>query len=165
MKTISPDSPCPCSSSLNYMVCCQPLINGKIEAETVAQLMRSRFTAFAIHHEAYLLKTWDKKNRPKKITFNTEIDWKTLEIVSETKGGVNDTRGVVKFKAYYTLNDLEQVMNEASRFKKEKGKWFYLDGIVKSVTEEDAQQPLNQGLNAPCQCGSGKKFKRCCGKS
>ena len=164
MKTIDLDSPCPCSSSLSYADCCNSLITGKIEAETVAQLMRSRFTAFAIHHEAYLLKTWDKKNRPKKITFNKEIDWTSLEVLSETKGGLNDSRGVVQFKAYYVLNGVEQVMNEASRFKKNKGQWFYLDGIVKSVNEADSQQPLNKGLNAPCECGSGKKFKRCCGK-
>ncbi len=53
-------------------------------------------------------------------------------------------------------------MTEISRFVKKADRWLYLDGVVKSVTK--ANQPSNQGKNAPCSCGSGKKFKRCCGK-
>jgi SEC-C motif-containing protein len=53
-------------------------------------------------------------------------------------------------------------MNEISRFVKVQNRWFYLDGKVKSVA--NAEMTVNQGLNAPCHCGSGKKFKRCCGK-
>jgi SEC-C motif-containing protein len=52
-------------------------------------------------------------------------------------------------------------MNEISRFTKINGHWFYLDGVIKSIGKVGMQ--TNQGKNAQCSCGSGKKFKRCCG--
>jgi SEC-C motif-containing protein len=89
--------------------------------------------------------------------------WLRLEIISVKKGGLNDEKGIVEFKAYYLLDGEELVMNEISRFKKMAGRWFYLDGVVNSIAK--VNQTNNQGKNALCSCGSGKKFKRCCGQS
>lgn len=155
---------CLCGSQLQYELCCQPFHQHKKKPVTAESLMRSRFTAYAMQNEAYLLETWDAKKRPEAINFaKEEAEWTRLEIVSIKKGEEKDKKGIVEFKAYYSIDDEGYVMNEISRFKKEEGKWLYLDGLVKAVVK--VGQQTNLGKNAPCSCGSGKKFKRCCGKS
>lgn len=125
--------------------------------------MRSRFAAFAMRNEAYLLATWDAAKRPATVDFSKNaVDWSRLEIVSTQKSGTGNSKGVVQFKAFYLQEGEEYVVNEISRFRKVRGRWCYLDGAVQSIAKVGEQ--TNQGLNAPCGCGSGKKFKRCCGK-
>ena len=157
------ESMCLCGSGKPYSLCCHPF-HFEIELPVTAEsLMRSRFTAYAIQNEGYLLQTWDATKRPKKIDFSKEeAEWTQLEIVNIKKGKEKDSKGIVDFKAYYMLENEEYVMNEMSRFKKTQGKWYYLGGLVKSVGK--VKQQKKQGKNAPCPCGSGKKFKRCCGK-
>jgi SEC-C motif domain protein len=161
---MTPSPPCLCGSGIDDADCCNPLHNGSIHATTAEQLMRARFTAYAAHNEVYLLDTWEISKRPEGIDFSKEgdVNWTRLEIVKTKKGREQDNKGVVEFKAYYLLKGEEYVMNEVSRFVKKDGHWHYLDGVVKSIAKP-AQQ-TNQGKNAPCSCGSGKKFKRCCGK-
>ncbi len=152
---------CLCTSELEYAQCCQPYHLGVKIAATAEILMRSRFTAYALHNSEYLIQTWDKNQRPKTIDFSKdEAEWQRLEILNTKKGCINDTRGLVTFKAYYLIDDVEHVLHEISRFKKIAGKWLYLDGVVKAVSA--VNQTQNQGKNAICACGSGKKFKRCC---
>jgi len=125
--------------------------------------MRSRFTAYANKNESYLLETWSGSKRPELIDFSKEeAVWTKLEIVKTKKGSKKDSKGIVEFKAFYSLENEPYVMTEISRFIKKSDRWFYLDGVVKSVSK--INQQVNQGKNAPCSCGSGKKFKRCCGK-
>jgi SEC-C motif-containing protein len=150
---------------MDYSLCCEPFhqkINSPLTAEA---LMRSRFTAYANKNETYLLETWSVSKRPENIDFSKEeAVWTKLEIIKTKKGTKKDNKGIVEFKAYYTLENEPYVMTEISRFIKTKTtkQWRYFDGIVKSVSK--ANQQTNQGKNAPCSCGSGKKFKRCCGK-
>ena len=155
---------CLCGSKLSYEDCCGLYHSGEKNTPTAETLMRSRFTAYAMQKSDYLLNTWDSSKRPESINFEKEnAQWLRLEIVNTKKGGVKDTKGIVEFKAYFLADGEESVMNEISRFKKIAGRWFYLDGLVKSVSK--AHNSANsQGKNAPCPCGSGKKFKRCCGK-
>lgn len=154
---------CLCGSTLDYQNCCGLYHSGAKTPQTAETLMRSRFTAYAMRNGAYLQTTWDASNRPETIDFSKDTaEWYQLEIVSLKKGGITDERGIVEFKAYYRLDGEELVMNEISRFKKNAGRWFYLDGVIKSVSKVNLTS--NQGKNALCSCGSGKKFKRCCGK-
>lgn len=154
---------CLCGSDCTYALCCEPFHQKEKTATTAEVLMRSRFTAYADKNEAYLLETWEGAKRPENIDFSKEeAVWTKLEIVKTKKGGEKDNKGIVEFKAYYTLENEPYVMNEISRFIKKSGRWFYLDGLVKSVAK--VGQQVDQGKNAPCSCGSGKKFKRCCGK-
>jgi len=165
LDNLMPDSEtiCLCGSHCEYSLCCEPFHNNEKTAATAEALMRSRFTAYGNKNEAYLLDTWDAAKRPETIDFSKEeAVWTNLEIVKTKKGGEKDSKGIVEFKAYYTLENEPYVMNEISRFIKKSGRWFYLDGLVKSVAK--AGQQVNEGKNAPCSCGSGKKFKRCCGK-
>lgn len=126
--------------------------------------MRSRFTAYATHNDDYLLKTWDRSKRPGRIDFSREdkLEWIRLEIVSVKKGGNKDRKGLVEFKAYYSLKEQDYCLHEISRFIKKDGRWFYVDGVIKSVGRVGSR--LEQGRNKLCPCGSGKKFKRCCAK-
>lgn len=154
---------CLCGSTVDYLHCCGLYHTGAKIPQTADVLMRSRFTAYALHNAEYLQMTWAINKRPKIIDFSKDTaKWSHLHIVSTRKGGVNDYSGTVEFKAYFQQQGEESVMNEISRFKKIAGHWFYVDGVVKSIGK--VNQTNNQGKNAPCSCGSGKKLKRCCGK-
>ena len=145
-----------------YGQCCEPYHSGVKLPATAEELMRSRYSAYVLRNGIYLQDTWEQSGRPKAIDFSKEtIEWLRLEIIDIKKGSLKDTKGVVAFKAYFMQDGAECVMNEISRFTKLNGRWFYLDGIIKSMGKVDLQ--TNQGKNAPCACGSGKKFKRCCG--
>lgn len=153
---------CLCGSGIEYAQCCGPFHSGAKKPATALALMRSRFTAYALHNADYLVATWDATVRPESIYFAKEtVAWQRLEIGKTKKGGSKDAKGVVEFKAYYLQDGEEYVMTEISQFTQRAGGWFYLDGLVKSIAKVGLQ--TNQGKNAPCSCGSGKKFKRCCG--
>lgn len=155
-------SSCVCGSNLSFDQCCGIFHSGGKLPATAEALMRSRFSAYAADNRDYILATWDKSSQPKKLAFSDEnITWQRLEIIDTKKGGVNDNKGIVEFKAYYLNNGEDFMLHEVSRFVKTNGRWFYVDGVVKKVGKIISQQ--NQGKNAPCPCGSGKKFKRCCG--
>lgn len=159
---LNPITPCLCGSALPYSDCCQPFHTGEKIPVTAEALMRSRYTAYALRNGAYLQATWEATKCPERIDFSREnIDWLRLEISETKKGSAKDNKGLVTFKAFYRQNGDEHVMNEISRFTKHNGRWFYLDGVIKSIGKIDGQ--VNLGKNAPCACGSGKKFKRCCG--
>jgi len=154
---------CLCGSEIEYSDCCEIFHNKEKAPLTAEALMRSRFTAYANKNESYLLDTWSKSKRPEQIDFSKEdVVWTKLDIVKTKKGTKKDSKGIVEFKAYYISDNEAYVMTEISRFIKSADRWLYLDGIVKSVAKVDQQS--NQGKNARCSCGSGKKFKRCCGK-
>jgi len=153
---------CPCGSNIEYSLCCAPYIAGDKYPLTAEALMRSRFTAYSMENTDYIKETWDKASQPDQSTFSDEaIAWQRLEIIDTKKGGLHDNKGIVEFKAYYSNKGEDYLLHEVSRFSKTNERWFYIDGVVKKVGKIIQQQ--NQGKNAPCSCGSGKKFKRCCG--
>ncbi len=154
---------CLCGSKLSYQDCCRLYHEGIKTPPTAEILMRTRFTAYAMQKGNYLIKTWVSNTCPSNINFEKEdAQWQSLEIIKTKKGQINDSRGIVEFKAYFLNQGTPSVMNEISRFTKIGGRWYYLDGQVKSV--KLINKSNNQGKNAACACGSGKKFKRCCGK-
>ena len=55
---------CPCGTGQSYVDCCGALHSGARTAATAEQLMRSRYSAFAVSDEDYLLRTWAARNRP-----------------------------------------------------------------------------------------------------
>lgn len=153
---------CLCGSETDYAQCCGLFHSGKELPATAEALMRSRFTAYAMRNAGYLSETWDVSKCPKTIDFSKEkAEWHRLEILGVKKGGAGDPKGLVEFKAYFRLDGDDYAMHEISRFIKNNGRWFYLDGTVKSIAKVGLN--TNTGKNAPCACGSGKKYKRCCG--
>jgi SEC-C motif-containing protein len=156
---------CPCGSELTYAKCCKLLISGAKPAETTEELMRSRYTAYTKAAMDYLYETTHPNHRKgydhegtRKWAENAE--WLGLEIVS-SRGGSDDSLGEVEFIARYKENGTEAAHHELGKFKKLDGKWLFTEG--KMITSK----PMISnkiGRNEPCPCGSGNKYKKCCGK-
>ncbi|WP_459991571.1 YchJ family protein [Methylosoma difficile] len=144
-----------------YLACCGVFHHGDGVPVTAEALMRSRYCAYALQDADYLQNTWHETKSPKTIDFSKEnAQWLRLEIVETKKGGANDGKGVVSFKAFFQQEGEDFVMRETSRFVKEKGRWLYVDGsgAISKVADIGLQSK-----NGACPCGSGKKYKRCCG--
>lgn len=124
---------CPCDSGNDYAHCCEPYINGIKPAPTAETLMRSRYTAYTLGDEAYLLASWHKTTSPGVLELDKETPprWIGLKIISTQSGKENDDEGLVEFIARYKVNGKAQRLHETSRFVKEEGKWFYVDGELK----------------------------------
>jgi SEC-C motif-containing protein len=94
--------------------------------------MRSRFSAFAVRDEAYLLRTWHASTRPVRIEFDPDQHWTALHIVGTTGGSLLHTEGTVEFRADYRVGERRAAMSEHSRFVRDDGHWVYLDAITSS---------------------------------
>jgi SEC-C motif-containing protein len=165
-QTLNTDSLCLCGSTKSRNDCCGPYLDGTEKPKTAEALMRSRFCAFASENVDYLLNSWDLKTRPKTLDLSKDqSQWQRLEILNTKKGSSKDKKGLVEFKAYFLLDNKEHYMHEISRFQKTANSWFYLDGSAKAIshTETKKQDTNAPSKNSPCPCGSGKKYKRCCG--
>lgn len=95
---------------------------------TAEQLMRSRFSAFAVGDTADLLQTWHPATRPSRLTLDTR-QWRQLEILSTDRGSLFDTTGSVEFRAHYRESGRPSTLPERSRFVREDGQWVYLDAM------------------------------------
>lgn len=126
----TPTGVCPCGSRLAYAVCCGPLLAGERRAETAQALMRSRYTAYAMGDEAYLLRTWHPRTRPDRVALDAGTRWTGLEVVRcEKGGGPDDEHGVVEFVAGWVEPDgTSGRLHEVSRFGRRAGRWVYVDG-------------------------------------
>ncbi|WP_241644954.1 YchJ family protein [Rosenbergiella metrosideri] len=148
---------CPCESAIPLKQCCDPLIRGGSSATTAEQLMRSRYTAYALHAFQYVAKTWHPSSRPAELAQLLQNDsvgtlWQGLSIV-ETHAGRAVNEAYVTFFARYTSDQQPGWIYETSRFVRENNHWYYLDGVHKIP-----------GRNETCPCGSQKKFKKCCAR-
>lgn len=147
---------CPCCSTKLFSGCCGPVIQDQSRAKTAEQLMRSRYTAFTQANNEYLMNSWAMETRPQEIsTEDDAIQWLGLEVLECENGSANDREGFVRFTARFLSSGHLCCLHESSHFIKEDGLWYYLDGETQS-------DRAKVGRNAPCPCGSGKKFKRCC---
>ncbi len=162
------DTTCPCGSGRSYAECCEPVIKGTAPAGTAEQLMRSRYAAYVKREIQYLYDTLHPGHRSdfnEKSTraWAEKSDWHGLEIVSTEAGGAGDTEGKVEFIASFTQEGAKQRHHEVSSFKKEEGTWFLVGGETVAPQQVVRATP-KVGRNDPCLCGSGRKFKKCCGK-
>ena len=146
---------CPCGQG-DYQHCCQPLHVGQAHAETASQLMRSRYSAFALQQIDYIVQTtalgqqasldvdaiadWSKSNQ-----------WLKLEVLNSNEK-LDKNHAQVEFKAHYHDGKQTQIHHEISHFVQHQARWYFLDPTI-------GQQPT---MKQPCICGSGKKFKQCC---
>jgi SEC-C motif-containing protein len=155
---------CPCGSDIAYLNCCKPYVKGRKKAPTAEALMRSRYTAYVVHELDYVVKTCldkEKANYSGIKDWSENSTWLGLKIIS-AQGGEGDETGTVVFEATYERHGLKNIHHETAQFKKKEGFWFYEDGKIVSKTIVRTGQKL--GRNDPCPCGSGKKYKHCCGR-
>jgi len=144
---------CPCGSKEIFNHCCGKFINSNHKPINPEQLMRSRYSAYALKDGSYLLKSWHHSTRPESLELeNDSTQWKALKIISTNENNV-------RFVAYFTQDTLNNkkiyALTENSHFINKEG-WFYVDG-------EDVKT-VQMTKNMPCPCQSGKKYKRCCEK-
>lgn len=90
--------------------------------------MRSRYSAFAVHDEAYLMETWHPATRPPSIGLDQGVRWVGLEIVATEAGGPDDLNGIVEFRAHHEVGGASGVLHEVSRFRRQDGAWRYVRG-------------------------------------
>ena len=158
---------CPCQSGRTIKQCCEPVITGRKKAETAEQLMRARYTAYTQIAMDFIMETHDPKTRSDfDMKSNREwaetTKWKGLEILKTEHGGLDEEFGTVEFKATYETDEGLTVHHELSTFRKQDGVWFFSDGKTPAV-ETVVRSEAKVGRNNPCPCGSGKKYKKCCG--
>ena len=123
---------CPCGSGKSYSQCCEPCLTGKQPAATAEALMRSRYTAYVIGDNKYLLATWHPSTKPSTLELPMDLKWQSLKIKSATKGQQGNTTGTVEFVAVSKAGGRAHRLCEDSRFVFEDGLWFYVDGDMEN---------------------------------
>lgn len=129
--------------------------------------MRSRYSAYTQQNIDYLETTLTKAQQEDFSAEDTrkwarESQWNGLEIKRTEEGGEADDRGLVEFVAHFTAHGQKQLHFETALFERENGEWRYA-GMVEPEGQTVRRENPKVGRNDPCPCGSGKKYKRCCG--
>ena len=158
---------CPCGSGKELASCCGPVMENAAAARTPEELMRARFTAHCTRNYAFLVDSTHPDHREgvseEEISqWASHVNWTELEVHSATPGET-DNEGNVAFTAHFTIKDTPQELREDAAFSRIDGVWHYVDGIVHGQEPYRRDEP-RVGRNEPCPCGSGRKYKKCCGK-
>lgn len=124
---------CPCGTGSNYGACCGRLISGAAKARTAEELMRSRYSAYALGDLDYIFRTWHPKTRPADVSPASGVTFAGLQIGEIVAGGPEDDLGVVEFTARLRGPDGLAEMHERSRFSRRAGHWMYVDGAIPDV--------------------------------
>lgn len=159
---------CPCKSGKTYGECCGSIIAGTVKAANPEALMRARYTSYVVGDIEFLKSSataavqeqFDEKASQ---AWSKAATWHGLEIIRTEKGGAGDKTGVVEFRALYTANGEFCNHHEISSFVKERDGWKFEDGELIGEAPITREEP-KVGRNELCPCGSGKKFKKCCGR-
>ncbi|MFI9028164.1 YchJ family protein [Streptomyces sp. NPDC053560] len=122
-------SPCPCGLPGTYGECCGRFHTGAAAAPTAERLMRSRYSAFVVRDEAYLLRTWHPDTRPARLGLDPAQRWIGLTIQETSEGSAFHAAGTVAFRARYAHGGTEDALHEHSRFVRHEGAWVYLDAL------------------------------------
>lgn len=159
-------SQCPCGSGKTLDQCCGPIIAGS-PAATPEALMRSRYAAYVVQNIDHLERTIAPESRSDHDRDAAEnwaksVEWLGLSILSTESGADDQDRGSVEFVARFRHDGLDQTHHETGNFRRQDGSWVYVDGKVHNKPVVRSQPKV--GRNDPCPCGSGKKYKHCCGR-
>ena len=130
IKSGTPSPACPCGAPFIFAACCGPYLGGAA-APTAEALMRSRYTAFTLQDETYLLATWHASTRPASLDLHAspQPTWLGLKIIAQAIQ--DETHATVEFVARSKLGGHAQRLHEVSRFVFEAGRWFYVDGEMR----------------------------------
>ncbi|WP_315770675.1 MULTISPECIES: YchJ family protein [unclassified Bradyrhizobium] len=163
---------CPCGSGFPYDRCCGRYLQGDDRPPTAEALMRSRYTAYTRGDIGYIESTLAADRRSAfdaaaARTWATRATWLGLRIVSSVRGQPGDADGVVSFVATYREAGKTIEHHEVSQFRRDDdGAWRFVEGDARAVVTQPkrAAATAKVGRNDPCPCGSGKKYKFCCGR-
>ena len=133
MQTGQATQPCPCGrlgangKSLTLSQCCGPYLAGAPAPDAHA-LMRSRYSAFVLGDEKYLMQSWHPRTRPREVKPEPGTKWLGLEVRSHKQ--LDAINAEVEFVARYRVAGRAVRLHERSRFLKEESRWYYLDGDI-----------------------------------
>ena len=160
-------TPCPCTSGLAYAECCKPYISGTRQPPTPEALMRSRYSAYVLQIMPYLASTLHPSQRHDydeagAERWARESEWEQLEILGVDDDAADPDRGNVEFRAHYRRRGEKLVHHERAEFRRSGDRWYFYDGRMVGIGQVRRDTP-KVGRNDPCPCGSGRKYKKCCG--
>ena len=121
---------CPCGSNKPYTDCCARYVEGNELAPTAEALMRSRYTAYTLLREDYLIATWHTSTRPSSLDLAADAATKWIGLEVKRHEQQDAEYAVVEFVARYKVNGRAHRLHEVSRFVREDGRWFYVDGEI-----------------------------------
>ncbi|MDD2913921.1 MAG: YchJ family metal-binding protein [Gallionella sp.] len=125
MSPRSTKAPCPCGAP-DYAACCGHYHSGAPAPDATA-LMRSRYSAYVLKLGNYLLDTWHPSTRPATLDLATDnAKWLGLEV--KNSAAESAERATVEFVARYKTGGRAHRLHEISRFLREEGRWYYVDG-------------------------------------
>jgi SEC-C motif-containing protein len=159
-------SNCPCGSGNDYAACCEPVITGKRRAETAEELMRARYSAHAKVEVDFLFDSTHPKHREGYDHKGTKVwaensEWYGLEVLDTAQGGPKDAEGEVEFVVKLRDKEGRRSHHERGQFKRKGKSWLFTEGVMVKSKPVSVDKV---GRNDPCTCGSGLKYKKCCGK-
>ena len=130
--------------------------------------MRSRYSAFATGAIDYIRDTQDPSNRNDfdrnaVSEWSRRSEWVGFDLLQVEAGGEGDEEGKIEFVARYRIKGDEQAHHEVATFRRVDGRWYFVDGQM-AKHETFVRQSAKVGRNDACPCGSGKKYKKCCGR-
>ena len=154
---------CPCGSEKFYKECCEPIIKQTALASSPEALMRSRYSAYAKGEVFWLRDSLEEKQRKDfdekgARQWSQQSEWLGLKIVQSK---IEDSKGWVEFIAKFKQNGVAREHHEVSEFVQKNNEWLLTEGRI--IKPEPIRKEQTAGRNDPCPCGSGKKFKKCCG--
>lgn len=180
-KSASANGTCPCGSDRDFSACCGPFLASESQAPTAEKLMRSRYVAYTRGDIGYIKRTLaieSQKDFDRAATqeWADGVEWLGLKILSTDRGLEGDDKGKVEFVASYKHDGKILEHHELSQFRKDaKLGWLFVDGEAETYKQGEVHREFRKkaetlvretpkiGRNDPCSCGSGRKFKKCCG--
>ena len=147
---------CPCQSGKPYAACCALFHDGTNPA-TAEELMRSRYSAYVLQKTAYLVETTVPGQRhlldvEGMAEWGRSAQWLGLDVSAHIPK-IGKHHAQVEFAAHFRQNGETYCHRERSVFVNIGDRWYFIDPTV----------PL-PAMKQACLCGSGKKFKACCGR-
>jgi SEC-C motif-containing protein len=121
---------CPCGSINPYAACCARYVEGGELAPAAEVLMRSRYTAYTLQCTDYLMATWHSSTRPIALGLAEDKYTKWIGLEVKRHEQLDADHAIVEFVARYKVNGRAHRLHEVSRFVREDGRWFYVDGDV-----------------------------------
>lgn len=121
---------CPCGSTKPYIACCALYVEGNTSAPSAEALMRSRYTAYTLLREDYLLATWHTSSRPSSLELAADAATKWIGLEVKRHEQQDTDHAIVEFVARYKVNGRAHRLHEVSRFVREDERWFYVDGEI-----------------------------------
>ncbi|RYF69923.1 MAG: hypothetical protein EOO29_32650 [Comamonadaceae bacterium] len=133
--------PCPCGRSdlrsrpIAYALCCGRYVDhfDDSPAPDAESLMRSRYTAFVRERADYLLATWAPERRPAELSFDPGLKWLGLDVRARAVRGADQAEVEFVARSRDTTGRAHR-LHERSRFVREDGRWYYVDGDIGAAT-------------------------------